>query len=62
MSDRFDQIPENIRIPGGCDDCLAYQTFDKSQAPIFRITVHHDETCPYFGANNAKWERLEDDE
>lgn len=34
------------RTPGGCDHCDAYQTVDASQAPIFRVTVHHDEWCP----------------
>ncbi len=37
---------DTLRIPGGCDDCDAYQTIDASQAPIYRITVHHDDTCP----------------
>jgi hypothetical protein len=35
------------RIPGGCDDCDAYQTFDRSQAPIYRLLVHHNPTCPW---------------
>lgn len=36
------------RIPGGCDDCSAYQTIDASQAPIYRVNVHHDESCPSY--------------
>jgi hypothetical protein len=35
------------RIPGGCDDCEAYQTVCTSQAPTYRITVHHDDTCAW---------------
>lgn len=36
------------RIPGGCLDCDAYQTVDTSQAPVFHLTVHHDDTCPTY--------------
>jgi hypothetical protein len=25
---------DGLRIPGGCDDCAAFQTVDSSQAPI----------------------------
>ncbi len=39
---------ESLRIPGGCEDCDAYQTVDASHAPIYRVTVHHDETCPNY--------------
>lgn len=34
------------RIPGGCDECDAFQTVDTSNAPIYRIAVHHDQWCP----------------
>ena len=43
---------DGLRVPGGCEDCDAYQTFDSSQAPIYRITVHHDDTCPAYRAMN----------
>ena len=36
------------RIPGGCPDCSAYQTVDASHAPIYRVNVHHDESCPSY--------------
>lgn len=36
------------RIPGGCPDCDAYQTLDASAAPVYRLTVHHDDTCPTY--------------
>ena len=32
-------------IPGGCDDCNAYQTVH-SQHGIYVINVCHDDTCP----------------
>ncbi len=38
------------RIPGGCDECDAFQTVDTSNAPIYRIAVHHDEWCPVYAA------------
>jgi len=41
---------EGLRIPGGCDDCSAYQVVDASQAPIYRVNVHHDESCPAYRA------------
>lgn len=39
---------DGARIPGGCDDCDAYQTIDASHAPMFMLNVHHDDTCPWF--------------
>ncbi len=39
---------EGLRVPGGCDDCDAYQVLDSSRAPFFRINVHHDESCPTY--------------
>ncbi len=41
---------EGMRVPGGCDDCSAYQTVDASQAPIYRVNVHHDASCPSYRA------------
>lgn len=38
------------RIPGGCDQCDAYQTVDTSNAPVYRLSVHHDEWCPTYTA------------
>jgi hypothetical protein len=37
-----------LQVPGGCDDCDAYQTVDARRAPIYRVTVHHDQTCPTY--------------
>jgi hypothetical protein len=38
------------RIPGGCLDCNAYRTLDSSDAPLIRVVVHHDPTCPALDA------------
>lgn len=38
-----------LRVPGGCDDCDAYQTVTVDRG-VACITVHHDETCPWLAA------------
>lgn len=37
-----------LRLPGGCPDCDAYQTFTQDpEAPgVIHLTVHHDDHCP----------------
>jgi hypothetical protein len=37
---------DGAQIPGGCDQCDAYQTAAAVQAGIWVITVHHDNWCP----------------
>jgi hypothetical protein len=34
------------RLPGGCDDCNAYQTVRRVDGRFYVLTVHHDDTCP----------------
>lgn len=34
------------RLPGGCDDCDAYQVLSRCADNLYVLTVHHDETCP----------------
>lgn len=34
------------RMPGGCDDCAAYQTVERVDGALYVLHVHHDETCP----------------
>lgn len=34
-------------VPGGCDDCNAYQTFSRPKPHIYLLTVHHDPGCPW---------------
>lgn len=45
---------DGARIPGGCDDCDAYQTVDATHAPLFVLNVHHDATCPWFNTNRKE--------
>jgi hypothetical protein len=44
----FQAMPDDVRIPGGCDDCNAHVVFDHSRAPIYILRVYHDLTCPWF--------------
>lgn len=43
-----------LKVPGGCDDCDAYQVIDRTLAPVYMVTVHHDETCPRLRAAQPK--------
>ncbi len=38
------------RLPGGCDDCTAYQTVEQQAPGVYLLTVHHDPTCPDYRA------------
>jgi hypothetical protein len=44
ISEIFDGMAGQ-RIPGGCDDCDAYQEITR-QDLVYVLTVHHDDTCP----------------
>ncbi|MDQ3477406.1 MAG: hypothetical protein M3492_14060 [Actinomycetota bacterium] len=34
------------RIPGGCDDCDAYQTITQQTPGVYLLNVWHDDSCP----------------
>jgi hypothetical protein len=36
---------EGARIPGGCDECDAYQTVEPVVAGVWMIAVRHDPDC-----------------
>lgn len=38
------------RIPGGCEDCDAYQTV-RSEGSVHLLTVHHDDWCSSYGGH-----------
>lgn len=42
----FDAMGDH-RIPGGCTDCDAFQTVHRDHG-LYLLTVHHDDTCPYY--------------
>lgn len=33
-------------VPGGCEDCHAYQELDQIAPGVYGLTVRHDHTCP----------------
>ncbi len=33
-------------LPGGCEDCDAYQTVGQLERGVWSVTVHHDDDCP----------------
>ena len=35
-------------IPGGCDECDAYQTMHEVSEGVWSLTVHHEETCRFY--------------
>jgi hypothetical protein len=35
-------------IDGGCMDCGAYQSVRRDGHGVWHVTVHHDDTCPYW--------------
>lgn len=37
------------KIPGGCEQCNAYQTAELLGPGVWNISVHHDEWCPMIG-------------
>jgi hypothetical protein len=45
---------DGSRIPGGCDDCDAYQTAHPVAPGIWTIRVHHDHWCPFLRELEAR--------
>ena len=41
------------RLPGGCDDCTAYQVMSRCADGLYLLTVHHDPTCPSLAERTA---------
>lgn len=37
---------EGEEIPGGCEECDAFQTVEPVEANLWKLTVHHDPDCP----------------
>lgn len=35
------------RIPGGCDDCDAYQELTAASPGVYVLAIRHDPSCPY---------------
>ena len=41
---------DGAQVPGGCDECDAYQTTAPVSPGVWTVTVHHDQDCPAFAA------------
>lgn len=44
-------------VPGGCDDCDAFQTVERIACGVFRVVVHHDSWCPTLRTMNRERRR-----
>jgi hypothetical protein len=46
---------DGARIPGGCEDCDAYQdvTANADGPGLHKITVRHDDWCPWLAARRS---------
>lgn len=55
LDDLFEQT-EDQPIPGGCDQCDAYQvlTPDPVHDGIYHLQVTHDDGCPFLRAREAR--------
>ncbi len=42
------------RIDGGCDDCRAFRTLTEVMPGVWKLLIHHDDTCPYLRAIDAE--------
>lgn len=44
------QALTDLRLPGGCDDCDAFQVISREPSErwggVYVLTVHHDISCP----------------
>jgi hypothetical protein len=41
-------VHDGLRIPGGCDDCNAYQELVTAADGVYRIEIAHDDWCPTY--------------
>jgi hypothetical protein len=46
LADLAEQLRDQ-HVPGGCDDCDAWQTLTGSSG-VYVLGVHHDDTCPTY--------------
>lgn len=57
MTDSLDNLAVRFagkRVPGGCEDCDAYQTFEREADGTYAVRVHHDDTCPWLNARTSR--------
>jgi hypothetical protein len=44
------------RIPGGCDDCDAYQELTTDGSGVYMLAIRHDNTCPWLAQHDHQKE------
>lgn len=52
----FDELfreAEGKRIPGGCDQCEAYQIVESVSPGVWHLAIRHDADCPILRASRA---------
>jgi hypothetical protein len=53
----FDELFKKIEgesIPGGCDQCEAYQIVEELSPGVHSLNIHHDDNCPVLRASRSK--------
>jgi hypothetical protein len=44
---------EGRQIPGGCDQCDAYQVVETLSPGVHALNIHHEDDCPVLRASKA---------
>jgi hypothetical protein len=61
MSARHEPIAfgelEGRAIPGGCQDCDAFQRLVRSDEGVWDLTTYHDNSCPFLLARKGARDR-----
>lgn len=53
----FDELFKKLEgdhIPGGCDQCDAYQVLEQLSPGVHALNIHHDDNCPVLLASRSK--------
>jgi hypothetical protein len=45
---------DGAKIPGGCEDCDAYQTLHVIDRGLTRLNIHHDDWCATYRRMQAE--------
>lgn len=51
------QEHKDVRVPGGCDQCDAYQVLEQAAPRVWMLNVHHDADCPFLAEYEKKRRR-----
>lgn len=45
------------QVPGGCEDCGAFQTLEREAVGVYVVRVFHDQSCPWWRGSLAGGDR-----